>query len=149
MMILSPLYFWGQHPTDNMDVRKVFPFHNTDVTLKNSWLKQREELNITFLKSLDPDRLLHNFRITAKLPSDAIPLEGWESPKIGLRGHFVGHYLSAVSNLVEKYKDPLLTKHLNYMIDELYKCQQVSKNGYLSAFPDKDFEILETKFSGV
>lgn len=80
MMILSPLYFWGQHPTDNMDVRKVFPFHNTDVTLKNSWLKQREELNITFLKSLDPDRLLHNFRITAKLPSDAIPLEGWESP---------------------------------------------------------------------
>lgn len=149
MMILSPLYFFGQHPTDNMDVRKVFPFHNTDVTLKDSWLKQREELNITFLKSLDPDRLLHNFRITAKLPSNAIPLEGWESPKIGLRGHFVGHYLSAVSNLVEKYKDPLLTKHLNYMIDELYKCQQVSKNGYLSAFPDKDFEILETKFSGV
>ncbi len=149
MIFLSYFNSFGQHVKNNMDIRKVFPFYSRDVILKESWLKQREELNIIFLKSLEPDRLLHNFKITAKLPSDAKPLEGWESPKIGLRGHFVGHYLSAVSILVEKYKDPLLTERLDYMVDELYKCQQVSKTGYLGAFPDSSFDVLEAKFTGV
>ncbi|HTG54880.1 MAG TPA: beta-L-arabinofuranosidase domain-containing protein, partial [Niabella sp.] len=101
------------------------------------------------MKSLDPDRLLHNFRVNAGLPSNAKPLEGWEAPFIGLRGHFTGHYLSAISNLVEKYKDTLLTKRLNYIVHELYKCQRAMGNGYLSAFPEKDFDTLESKYGGV
>lgn len=127
----------------------VLPFSNKSVTLKMSWIKLREDLNTQFLKSLEPDRLLHNFRINAGLPSDAKPLEGWEAPGVGLRGHFVGHYLSAISCLVEKYQDPVLSVRLNYMIDELYKCQQVFGNGYLSAFPEKDFDVLEARFTGV
>jgi DUF1680 family protein len=106
-------------------------------------------LNIAYLKSLDPDRLLHNFRINAGLPSNAKPLEGWEAPAIGLRGHFVGHYLSAVSAFVEKTKDPLFTQRLNYMVEELHKCQQALGGGYLSAFPEKDFDTLETRFGSV
>src|SRR5436190_9255486 len=131
------------------DVEKVVPFSNLSVTLTPSWIKRREDLNIGYLKSLEPDRLLHNFRINAGLPSNAEPLNGWESPGIGLRGHFVGHYLSAVSCVVEKYKDPLLTKRLNYIVDELYKCQKAYGNGYLSAFPETDFDVLETRFGGV
>ena len=130
-------------------VEKARPFPNASVTLNASWIKHREDLNTEYLKSLDPDRLLHNFRVNAGFPSDAKPLEGWESPKIGLRGHFVGHYLSAVSILVEKYKDPIFVQRLNYIIDELYKCQQALDNGYLSAFPESDFDILETRFGGV
>ncbi len=130
-------------------VERAFPFSNTSVRLNSSWIKQREDLNTKYLLSLDPDRLLHNFKVNAGLPSTAKPLEGWEAPQIGLRGHFVGHYLSAVSSLVEKYKDPLLAKRLNYMIGELYKCQQALGNGHLSAFPEKDFDVLETKFGGV
>lgn len=133
----------------NTGVEKAKPFSNTAVTLRPSWIKQREELNTRFLKSLEPDRLLHNFRVNAGLPSDAQPLEGWEAPKIGLRGHFVGHYLSAISCAVEKYRDAQLAGALNYMIEELYKCQQALGNGYLSAFPEKDFEVLETRYSGV
>ena len=133
----------------NTGVEKAKPFSNTAVTLRPSWIKQREELNTRFLKSLEPDRLLHNFRVNAGLPSDAQPLEGWEAPKIGLRGHFVGHYLSAISCAVEKYHDAQLAGALNYMIEELYKCQQALGNGYLSAFPEKDFEVLETRYSGV
>ena len=133
----------------NAGVEKVFPFPNTSVTLNSSWIKQREDLNTKYLISLDPDRLLHNFKVNAGLPSSAKPLEGWEAPQIGLRGHFAGHYLSAVSSLVEKYKDPLLTTRLNHMIDEMYKCQQALGNGYLSAFPEKDFDVLETQFGGV
>ncbi len=127
----------------------VEPFSNEDVVLTPSWVKQREELNTAFLKSLDPDRLLHNFRVNASLPSDAEPLEGWEAPSIGLRGHYVGHYLSALSALVGRYDDPELRQRLEYMIDELDKCRQTFGNGYLSAFPESDFDVLETRFTGV
>lgn len=149
VMFLIHSSLHGQDIKNQVGVEKAVPFQSTNVTLKPSWIKHREDLNITFLKSLDPDRLLHNFRITAGLLSEAKPLEGWEAPDIGLRGHFVGHYLSAVSHLVERYKDPQLNTRLEYLIDELYKCQQVNNNGYLSAFPDKDFDILESKFTGV
>jgi len=124
-------------------------FPNASVHLTPSWIKEREDLNTKYLKSLDPDRLLHNFRINAGLLSHAQPLEGWESPGIGLRGHFTGHYLSAISSLVERDKDEVLARNLNYMIDELYKCQQVLGNGYLSAFPETDFDTIETQFGGV
>ena len=48
---------------------------------------------------LDPDRLLHMFRVTAGLPSSAQALGGWEAPDNELRGHFTGHYLSACAQL--------------------------------------------------
>lgn len=128
---------------------KAFPFPDSSVTLNPSWIKSREDLNTAYLKSLDPDRLLHNFRVNAGIPSTAKPLEGWEAPNIGLRGHFTGHYLSAVSMLVERYRDSLLASRLNYMVDELYKCQQALGHGYLSAFPEKEFDTLEKKFGGV
>ncbi len=154
--ILLLLFFLSIYPisfcqsnTYKSDVEKALPFSNASVTLSDSWIKHREDLNTAYLKSLDPDRLLHNFRVNAGLPSDAEPLEGWESPNIGLRGHFTGHYLSAISSLVEKYKDPLFTQRLNYMIDELYKCQQALGNGYLMAIPERDFDVLETRFGGV
>lgn len=91
-------------------IEKVHPFLNSEVTLKSSWIEQRASLNLQYLKSLEPDRLLHNFRVNAGLPSSAKPLEGWESPKIGLRGHFVGHYLSALASVVENRQDTLLSK---------------------------------------
>ncbi|MEO6520803.1 MAG: beta-L-arabinofuranosidase domain-containing protein [Mucilaginibacter sp.] len=128
---------------------KAVTFESSAVTLDSSWVQRREDLNTAYLKSLDPDRLLHNFRVNAKLPSTAKPLEGWEAPGIGIRGHFVGHYLSAISSLVERYKDPLLIQRLTYMVDELDKCQLALGNGYLSAFPERDFDVLETRFGGV
>lgn len=131
------------------EVEKARPFSNVEVTLRFSWIQQREELNIQYLKSLDPKRLLHNFKVNAGLPSASQPLEGWEAPYIGLRGHFVGHYLSAVASVVEKHHDSQLAETLNLMIEELYKCQQTFGNGYLSAFPEHDFDVLETTSSGV
>ncbi len=140
---------FSQDISSKTKIEKALPFSSAAVTLMPSWIKDRENLNTVYLKSLDPDRLLHNFRVNAGLPSNAKPLEGWEAPFIGLRGHFTGHYLSAISNLVEKYKDTLLTKRLNYIVHELYKCQRAMGNGYLSAFPEKDFDTLESKYGGV
>jgi uncharacterized protein len=154
LLILSAVVFihpdsYSQGVITGKAIEKAQAFPLASVELKPSWIKQREDLNTAYLKSLDPDRLLHNFRVNAGLPSSAKPLEGWEAPRIGLRGHFTGHYLSAVSLLVEKYKDTLLSGRLNYMVDELYKSQQALGNGYLSAFPEKDFDTLEKKFGNV
>lgn len=125
------------------------PFSSSSVVLKPSWIKEREDLNTAYIYSLDPDRLLHNFRVNAGLPSTAKPLEGWEAPNIGLKGHFTGHYLSAVSMLAGKNNDPRFKERVNYMVEELNKCQQALPNGYLSAFPERDFDVLEEKFGGV
>lgn len=140
---------FGQNDTYLPANTKISPFPDGAVMLKPSWIKQREELNTVYLLSLDPDRLLHNFRINAGLPSTARPLSGWEAPGVGLRGHFTGHYLSAIAMLAERNKDTVAIRRLNYIIDELYKCQQALRNGYLSAFPEKDFDTLEKEYGGV
>ena len=126
------------------------PFPLDAVTLTDSWVKKREDLNTAYLHSLDADRLVHNFKVNAGIPSNSKPLDGWEAPWCGLRGHFTGHYLSAASALVYKNNDSLLAARLTYIVDELEKCQQALGNdGNLSAFPEKDFDHVETYFSGV
>lgn len=140
---------FGQNDTYLPAGTRISPFPDEAVVLKSSWVKQREELNTMYLLSLDPDRLLHNFRVNAGLPSTARPLSGWEAPGVGLRGHFTGHYLSAVAMLAERNKDTAAMHRLNYIVNELYKCQQALGNGYLSAFPEKDFDTLEKKYGGV
>jgi DUF1680 family protein len=147
LCIFGCLKTFGQEVNNVIGKAQSFP--DASIVLKPSWIKQREDLNTRYVKSLDPDRLLHNFRVNAKLLSNAKPLEGWEAPDVGLRGHFTGHYLSAASLLVEKYQDTLLSRRLSYMIDELYKCQQALGNGYLSAFPESEFDTLEKKYGGV
>ena len=127
----------------------VSPFAPSQVRLEDSWVKDREVLSTDFLMRLDPDRLLHNFRINAGLESAAKPLGGWEEPWCGLRGHFTGHYLSALSMLVGRYGDGDMAERLDYMVDELEKCQMaLGENGYLSAFPERDVEHIETYFTG-
>ena len=71
------------------------PFDLGEVRLLDGPFKTAQDADAKYLLSLDLDRLLHNFRINAGLPSTAKPLGGWESPTTELRGHFVGHYLSA------------------------------------------------------
>ena len=125
------------------------PFPNDEVKLSPSRIKERELLNVNYLHQLDPERLLHNFRVNAGIHSDAKPLEGWESPQCGLRGHFVGHYLSACASLISQYDDTLLVKRIRYMVDALSECQQKKGGQYLSAFPESEFDTLEKKYSGV
>jgi DUF1680 family protein len=127
----------------------ISSFSNAEVKLSPSWIKQREALNTAYLHQLDPERLLHNFRMNSGLPSSAKPLEGWESPDCGLRGHFTGHYLSACAAVIKSNGDPLLAEKISYMIDVLAQCQQKLGGKYLSAFPESEFDTLEKKYGGV
>lgn len=119
------------------------PFRTEEVKLKASWLLEREKLNVNYIYKLDADRLLHNFRVNAGIPSTAKNLDGWEHPTVGLRGHFTGHYLSACASEIANNGDTLLLKRLNYMVNVLAECQQKLGGKYLSAFPENDFETLE------
>jgi len=47
--------------------------------------------------ALDSDRLLHAFRLTAGIPSNAEQLGGWERPDIELRGTSRGRIFRRVA----------------------------------------------------
>jgi DUF1680 family protein len=102
------------------------------------------EQTLNYLLALDSDRLLHNFRVNAKLPSSAEPLYNRESPTNGWRGHYVGHFLSACSQMYASTGDVRIKTKADAMVSELAKCQaQLGEKGYLSAFPESGFDDLE------
>jgi len=119
---------------------KAEPFSMTDVRLLPGFWKETMELNRSYLYSLPSDRLAHNFRVTAGLPSDADPLGGWEDPKCELRGHYIGHYLSACAMLYASTGDEFIRAKADELVETLAACQ--AKDGYLSAFPTEEFDRL-------
>ena len=73
------------------------PFPLKDVRLLDGPFRDAMLRDQQYLLSLDADRLLRNFRVNVGLPTNAKPYGGWEAPNVELRGHAVGHYLSACS----------------------------------------------------
>ncbi|MGQ9503950.1 MAG: beta-L-arabinofuranosidase domain-containing protein [Thermogutta sp.] len=122
----------------------AYTFDLRDVRVTGGVFRHAMDLDKRYLLSLDPNRLLHVFRINAGLPSDAQPLGGWEDPKCELRGHFVGHYLSACSLMYASTGDVALRERVDVIVQELAKCQEKLGHGYLSAFPEEFFDRVET-----
>ncbi len=118
------------------------PFDLARVRLRPGPFLDAAEINRRFLLGLDPDRLLHTFRVTAGLPSSAAPLGGWESPVNELRGHFTGHYLSACALMAAGLGDAAARARGDHMVAELARCQQALGSGYLGAFPEEFFDRL-------
>ncbi len=83
---------------------KARAFRLEDVRLLDGPFKHAMEMDMKYLLELDPERLLHNFRVNAGLPSTARPLGGWEEPKSEVRGHPVGHYLTACALMYGQYR---------------------------------------------
>jgi DUF1680 family protein len=123
----------------------VQPFPLEQVRLLPGPFQHAQELDHEYLLALDPDRLLHNFRVNAGLPSSARPLGGWEEPRGELRGHFVGHYLSACALMYAATGDQRLKERADSLVAELAKCQAALKGGYLSAFPEEFLDRVEAR----
>jgi len=111
------------------------PFKLSQVRLLEGPFKDAMERDRKYLYMLDSDRLLHMFRVTAGLPSSAKPLGGWERRE--LRGHTMGHYLSACAMMYASTGDEKLKIKADKIVFELAKCQQALGNGYLGAFPEE------------
>jgi DUF1680 family protein len=119
-------------------------FSLSQVTLDEGPVRDAREWNRGYMLRLEPDRLLHNFRVTAGLPSSAKPLGGWEEPTGELRGHFVGHYLSACGLLYAATGDAQIKARGDAIVAGLAECQQkLGASGYVSAFPVELFDRLD------
>ena len=132
-----------------LKVQAVIPlgaraFRLEEVRLLDGPFQHAMELDRQYLLSLDVDRLLHNFRVNAGLPSSAQPLGGWEEPKGELRGHFVGHYLTACALMYASTGDQRLKDKGNAVVSGLAECQAKIGNGYLSAYPEEFFDRVES-----
>ncbi len=124
---------------------KARAFDLSQVRLLSGPIKDLLERNRNYLLSLSVDRLVHNFRVNAGLPSTAEPLGGWEAPNCELRGHFTGHFMSACALMYASTGDKRLKEKGNQVVDALAKCQQVlGPNGYLSAYPEEFIDRVET-----
>ena len=118
------------------------PFPMEQVRLLDGPFLDATKTNLDFMRSLPEDRLVHNFRANVGLPSSAEPLGGWEDPKVELRGHYTGHYLSACGLAYASTGDDELKSRGDAIVADLAKCQEKSPNGYLSAFPESFFDRL-------
>jgi uncharacterized protein len=121
---------------------RLAPFDLASVRLRPGPVLEALEVNRRFLMGLDPDRLLHMFRVTAGLPSSAAPLGGWEAPDNELRGHFTGHYLSACALLGAQSGAAAVRQRGIAVAAALARCQAAIGSGYLSAFPEELFDRL-------
>src|SRR5262245_33497290 len=125
------------------------PFALQEVRLLDGPFKRAMELDQQYLLAIDVDRLLHNFRVNAGLPSSAKPLGGWEAPDVELRGHTAGHYLSALSLMYASTGDARFKARADALVRELATIQDALARrfhpGYLSAFPEEFFDRVDAR----
>ena len=95
---------------------KAEPFPLSQVRLLDGPFKDAMQRNSDYLLSIEPDRLLHSFRLNAGLPTQAEPLGGWEKPDWPVRGFTLGQYVSACSFMYsasgdDRFKDRVDIPH--------------------------------------
>jgi uncharacterized protein len=110
---------------------KSFPL--SSVRLLESPFKHASELNARYVMAHDPDRLLAPFLMDAGLEPKAPRYGNWENS--GLDGHTAGHYLTSLSLMVASMDHDEARQRLDYMVNELARCQQANGNGYVGGIP--------------
>jgi len=124
---------------------QAFPFNLKYVRLLDGPFKQAMDRDLNYMLSLDNDRLLHMFRLTAGLPSSSQAYGGWEKPDVELRGHSLGHFLSACALMYASTDDQRIKEKAEAIVSELARCQKaLGERGYLSAFPEEFFDRVES-----
>ena len=114
---------------------------------------ERAEVNRAYLMELENQGLLQNFYLEAGIimpglqvvedPETALLHWGWEAPTCQLRGHFLGHWMSAAAKLVAATGDVELKAKLIKIVDELEKCQKLNGGQWIGPIPEKYFKKLE------
>lgn len=119
---------------------RLQPFDMADVTLLDGPFLHAQKLTERYLLALQPDRMLHNFRVNAGLQPKAPVYGGWESvdtwADINCHGHTLGHYLSACALAFRSTGEARYREPIEYIAVELAACQRASDSGLVCAFPD-------------
>ncbi len=112
------------------------------------WLDNQNRA-LSYLRFIDVDRLLYNFRANHRLSTNgAAALGGWEAPNFPFRTHSQGHFLTAWAHAYAVLGDITCRDRANHMVAELAKCQANNaaagfNAGYLSGFPESDLDAME------
>ena len=123
-----------------------------NVRVTGGVFRERMDINRAYLMELDTTCLLQNFYIEAGIglpgiqavndPSTVNMHWGWEAPACQLRGHFLGHWLSAASRLVASENDQELKLKLDKIIAELSRCQKRNGGEWVGSIPEKYFDLM-------
>jgi uncharacterized protein len=124
---------------------RTAPYALSQVRLLAGPCREAAEANRAYMMRIAPERLLHTFRLNAGLASSAQPLGGWEEPKGELRGHTIGHYLSACALQGASAGDAEMKARGDEIVAELAKCQARLAGGYLSAYPTEFYDRLDKR----
>lgn len=115
----------------------------TNVILKDGELLTKERCNRAYLMELQSAALLQNFYGEAGMNqnygSKAMAHGGWEDPTCQLRGHFLGHYLSACAVRYDETKDEEIKAKADFIVSELHKCQIENGGLWAASIPEKYF----------
>ena len=129
-----------------------------DAQLERGVFDDRRRLNREYLVSLGESALLQNHYIEAGIgsqlwhlqPSEGSPQSrgldrhwGWETPGALLRGHFLGHWMSAAARETAVTADAALRAKLDTVLDGLERCQRESDGEWVWAIPPTFLSRLE------
>lgn len=113
----------------------------TDVCIMDSELRRRERANREYMYHLENRFLLMNFNLEAGRDTSADVIEGmhggWEFPTCQLRGHFLGHWLSAAAIHYHATGDEELKAKADVIIEELDACQKENGGKWVGPIPEK------------
>ena len=129
---------------------KLKSFRLQEVQLLPGIFKDAEDTDLKYIMEMVPDRLLAPYLREAGLPKKAESYTNWENT--GLDGHMGGHYLSALSLMYASTGDKKVLERLNYMLNELKKCQDKNGDGYLGGVPGSKAlweEVSSGKINGL
>ena len=123
------------------------------VRLLPGLFRERAQINRDYLMELDSQGLLQNFYLEAGIvmpglqvvddPAAANLHWGWEAPTCQLRGHFLGHWMSAAAMYCASEGDGQLLAKLNFIIGELDRCRILNGGKWIGPIPEKYFGKLE------
>ncbi|MBW3553197.1 MAG: glycoside hydrolase family 127 protein [Gemmatimonadetes bacterium] len=110
----------------------VQPFPLNRVSILDGVFQQKRDRMLNYLRNYGsdtdmlagPDRMLSIFRANAGLDTrGAEPPGSWEDENGYLRGHYAGHYMSALAQAYAETGDPVYKEKLDYMVSALAECQ--------------------------
>lgn len=111
------------------------------VRLLEGELLRREEANRAYLMKLSTDYLLRNYELEAGRYTgrghDPEAFDGWEDPSCQLRGHFLGHWLSAAALRYQETGDRELLAKAGTILERLQLCQRDNGGEWVCPIPEK------------
>jgi DUF1680 family protein len=104
-----------------------------------SELLRRADLNRGYMIGLKSENLLQNYYMEAGLWSPRLEPRGchwgWESPTCQLRGHFLGHWLSAAAKRYAATGDAEIRGKADHIVAELARCQRENGGEWAGSIP--------------